>query len=140
MNRPAIRPARRALLTGAAALTLALATPATAGAATPTTDPACTVTYTIKSQFPSHFFVSISINNTGPTAINSWRLTWTFTDGQRVTNMFGARAAQTGPDVSADSLPWDSTIQPGAILPNVGFYGTWNNATNSIPTVSCQTT
>jgi hypothetical protein len=64
---------------------------------------------------------------------------WTFADGQVVTNLFGADYAQAGADVTATSLPWDSVIKPGSSLTNLGFYANWNNVTNSIPRVACET-
>jgi hypothetical protein len=133
------RDAGRLLLAGIAALGAALAATGTAQAASQTPNPACQVTYTVSEQFPSHFEASITVKNAGTTAFNSWRLTWTFADGQVITNLFGASYAQAGASVTATSLPWDSVIQPGSTVTSVGFYATWNNVTNSIPRVTCQT-
>jgi endoglucanase len=90
-------------------------------------------------QFFTHFEASIAVKNTGTAAVNSWRLTWTFADGQVITNLSGANYAQVGASVTATSLPWDSVIQPGSMVTSVGFYATWNNVTNSIPRVTCAT-
>jgi endoglucanase len=133
------RDAGRLLLAGIAALGVALAATGTAQAASQAPNPACQVTYTIAVQFPGHFQASIAVKNTGTTAYNSWRLAWTFADGQVITNLSGASYAQVGASVTATSLPWDSVIPPGSTVTSVGFYATWNNATNSIPQVTCQT-
>jgi mannan endo-1,4-beta-mannosidase len=129
----------RLLLAGTAALGLALAATGTAQAASPTPNPACQVTYTVAAQFANHFEALIAVRNTGTTTVNSWRLTWTFADGQVITNPWGANVAQVGADVTATSLPWDSVIQPGSWVSSIGFYATWNNVTNSIPRVACET-
>jgi hypothetical protein len=50
-----------------------------------------------------------------------------------------ANYAQVGADVTATSLPWDSVIRPGSTVSSIGFYATWNNVTNSIPQVACET-
>jgi len=133
------RDAGRLLLAGIAALGVALAATGTAQAASQTSNPACQVTYTVSEQFLNHFEASIAVKNSGTTAFNSWRLTWTFADGQVITNLFGAHYAQVGASVTATSLPWDSVIPPGSTVTSVGFYATWNNVTNSIPRVTCET-
>lgn len=133
------RDAGRLLLAGIAALGVALAATGTVQAASQTSNPACQVTYTVPEQFLNHFEASIAVKNTGTTAFNSWRLTWTFADGQVIANQFGANYAQVGASVTATSLPWDSVIQPGSTVTNVGFYASWNNVTNSIPQVTCET-
>jgi hypothetical protein len=129
----------RLLLAGTAALGLCLAATGTAQAASQLSNPACQVTYTVASQFADHFEASITVKNSGGTAINSWRLTWTFANGQAITVLWGANYTQVGANVTATSLPWDSVIQPGSSVTSVGFYASWNNVTNSIPRVACGT-
>ena len=80
-----------------------------------------------------------AVKNTGTTAFRSWRLAWTFADGQVITNLSGANYTQVGANVTATSLPWDSVIPPGSTMASIGFYATWNNVTNSIPQVTCET-
>jgi hypothetical protein len=129
----------RLLLAGTAALGLALAASGTAHAASQVPNPACQVTYTVASQFANHFGAWVTVKNTGSTTINSWRLTWTFANGQVLENEWGANYAQVGADVAASSLPWDSVIPPGSTVSSIGFYASWNNVTNSIPRVACET-
>jgi len=129
----------RLLLAGTAALGLSLAATGTAHAASQLDDPACQVTYTVASQFANHFGAWLTVKNTGSSAINSWRLTWTFADGQVLENEWGAIYAQAGADATATSLPWDSVIRPGSAVSSIGFYASWNNVTNSIPQVACET-
>jgi hypothetical protein len=129
-----------ALVTGAAALALALATAASAQAAVPTPNPACQVTYTVPTQFMNHFQGAITVKNTGTTAFNSWRLTWTFANGQVIGPFFGGSHTQIGASVTVNSVPWNSVVQPGVTMSFIGFYAQWNNITNSIPPVTCLTT
>lgn len=129
----------RLLVAGAAALGLALAAGGTAQAVSQLANPACQVTYTVAAQFANHFEALIAVRNTGGTTINSWRLNWTFAEGQVLENEWGANYAQVGADVTATSLPWDSVIRPGSTVSGIGFYASWNNVTNSIPQVACET-
>jgi cellulase/cellobiase CelA1 len=129
----------RLLVAGTTALGLCLAAGGTAQAASQVPNPACQVTYTVATQFADHFEASIAVKNGGSTAINSWRLTWTFANGQAITVLWGANYTQVGATVTATSLPWDSVIQPGSSVTSVGFYASWNNVTNSIPRVTCET-
>jgi cellulase/cellobiase CelA1 len=79
------------------------------------------------------------LRNIRTTAFNSWRLSWTFANGQVITTLFGANYTPAGANVTATSLPWNSVIQPGSDISNVGFYASWNNVTNSIPQMTCET-
>jgi hypothetical protein len=134
------RDAGRLLLAGIAALGVALAPTGTAQAASLAPNPACQVTYTVAFEFPAHFEGELVVKNTGTTTFNSWRLAWTFADGQVITSPFNAGFTQVGPNVTVTSLNWNSVIPPGSAFMYAGFYATWNNVTNSIPRVTCETT
>ncbi|MGA3373188.1 MAG: cellulose binding domain-containing protein, partial [Terracidiphilus sp.] len=65
-----------------AALLLAIFAPCAHAAA------ACNVVYTISPQNSSAFGAAITIQNTGTTAWTSWSLTWTFANGQTVSQLW----------------------------------------------------
>jgi pectate lyase len=100
----------------------------------------CEATYTIPVQFFNGFQAAITVKNTGSVATNSWRLVWTFADGQVIQNPFNGAFTQVGPNVTVDSLVWNAVLPPGGSFTGLGFMGTWNNVTNSIPQITCQTT
>jgi len=104
-----------------------------------TPNPNCQVTYAIPNRFPNGFEGALTIKNNGATATNSWRLMWTFADGQVIQNGFNGVFTQVGPNVTVDSLAWNAVIQPGVTLAVPGFLASWNNVTNSIPNVTCLT-
>lgn len=104
-----------------------------------TPNPNCQVIYTIPTQFFSGFQGALTIKNNGTTATTSWRLMWTFADGQVIQNGFNGLFSQVGPNVTVDSLPWNAVIQPGSSFTAAGFMASWNNVTNSIPYVTCLT-
>jgi endoglucanase len=105
---------------------------------------ACHVGYTISSEWPGGFGAAITINNTGTTAISNWALTWTFANGQTITQLWNGNATQSGANVSVTNESYNGTIASGGSYSGMGFNGSWNNTTNAIPTsfavngVTCQ--
>ena len=93
---------------------------------------ACSVGYAITSQWPGGFGAALTIKNTGTTAISNWTLTWSFANGQTITQIWNASVAQSGTNVSVTNASYDGSIPAGGSLATVGFNGTWSG-TNSIP-------
>lgn len=94
---------------------------------------ACHVVYTITPQNSSAFGAAITIDNTGTTAISSWTLSWTFANGQTVTQLWNGSETQKGANVTVNNLSYNGSIPAGGSYNGVGFNGTWNGSTNSIP-------
>jgi endo-1,4-beta-xylanase len=90
--------------------------------------------YTISSQWGGGFGASLAINNTGTTAISNWTLTWTFANGQTVTQLWNGAETQSGANVTVTNLSYNGTIPAGGSYTGMGFNGSWNNVINSIPT------
>ncbi|MEU8180804.1 glycoside hydrolase family 44 protein [Micromonospora sp. NPDC049047] len=85
----------------------------------------CTVGYTATS-WPGGFTASVTIKNTGATAIDGWKLAFDFpTSGQKVGQGWSATWKQTGTSVTADSMGWNGNLAPGAST-SIGFNGTWS--------------
>jgi hypothetical protein len=105
---------------------------------------ACHVDYTVSSQWPGGFGAALTINNTGTTAISNWTLTWTFADGQTVSQLWNGIETQSGGNVSVTNESYNGSIASGGSYSGMGFNGTWNNATNAAPAsfavngVTCQ--
>src|SRR5262245_66617510 len=70
--------------------------------------PACSVTYTIRSQWDTGFTAEVVINNLGD-PINGWTLAFAFPGNQRVTNGWSATWNQpaNSANVSAQNLSWN---------------------------------
>jgi hypothetical protein len=94
----------------------------------------CHVTYTISSQWSGEFGASIALENTGSTAWTSWTLTWTFANGQTITQLWNGTATQSGANVAITNLSYNGAVAAGATYSGMGFNGTWNNTTNAVPT------
>ncbi len=93
----------------------------------------CHVSYNIVGQWPGGFEAILVLNNTGPTAINQWDLTWTFANGQSIYNLWTGAVTQNGANVSVQNLSYDGTIPAGGSYSGLGFLATWNNSVNSVP-------
>ena len=97
---------------------------------------ACTVNYTITPQTSSAFGATISIANSGTTALSNWTLTWSFANGQTISSSWNGTVAQSGANVTVSEQSgqtWEN-IPAGGSYTGFGFNGTWNGITNSIPT------
>ncbi len=94
---------------------------------------ACNVVYTISSQWNSGFGAGITIQNTGTTAWTSWTLTWTFANGQTISQLWNGTETQSGANVTVKSLSYNGSIPAGGSYAGMGFNGTWNGITNAVP-------
>ena len=95
---------------------------------------ACHVGYSITNQWPGGFGASITIDNTGTTALSNLTLTWSFANGQTVTQLWNGNVAQSGSTVTVTNMSYNGSIPAGGSYSGVGFNGSWNNTTNAVPT------
>jgi hypothetical protein len=101
---------------------------------TATASLSCAVHYAVTSQWPGGFSASLTITNTGSTAINGWTLQFTFPSGQTITQLWNGSYTQSGSTVTITNLSYNASIPPGAALSSSpGFNGTWNGS-NASPT------
>jgi cellulase/cellobiase CelA1 len=97
---------------------------------------ACTVDYVISPQSTSQFGAAITIINNGSTALSNWVLTWSFANGQTISNSWNGSVSQSGASVTVSEQSgqtWEN-IPAGGSYSGFGFNGTWNGTTNAIPT------
>jgi hypothetical protein len=93
----------------------------------------CTVDYVISPQNTSAFGAAITIDNTGTTAWTSWTLTWTFANGQTVTELWNGNDTHNRANVTVTNESYKGSIAAGGSLTGGGFNGTWNDTTNAVP-------
>ncbi|MGI5423984.1 cellulase family glycosylhydrolase [Streptomyces sp. CA-179760] len=93
---------------------------------------ACGVGYRVTSSWPGGFQGEIVLRNTGTSAIDGWTLRWAFPDSQRVTNLWGGTATQSGSAVSVAAASYTAKI-PAAGSVTLGFTATRSTA-NPSPT------
>ncbi|WP_437073321.1 cellulose binding domain-containing protein [Streptomyces sp. enrichment culture] len=93
---------------------------------------ACAVTYKVTNQWAGGFQADVRLSNTGTSAWNGWALSWTFPDGQTVSQMWNAEHSASGGTVTAKNVGWNATVAAGSSV-SFGFTGSWSG-TNGKPT------
>jgi len=93
----------------------------------------CHVGYSIVGQWPGGFEAILTLTNTSASAINNWTLTWSFANGQQVTQLWTGAETQNGANVTVNNLSYDGTIAAGGSYTGLGFLGSWNSVTNAVP-------
>jgi hypothetical protein len=93
---------------------------------------ACTVDYSVTSQWDTGFGANVTIKNAGTEAINGWNLTWTFADGQRITQLWNGTYSQNTAAVSVRNVDWNANIPVNGSAA-FGFNGSKGSA-NRAPT------
>ncbi|MFG2039514.1 endo-1,4-beta-xylanase [Dactylosporangium sp. NPDC048998] len=89
----------------------------------------CTATYKIVNQWDTGF--QGEVNVTAPAGRTSWTVTWSFANGQTITQLWGGTYTQSGASVTVKNETWNGT--PPATF---GFLANWSG-TNAIPTARC---
>ncbi|UMP05583.1 glycoside hydrolase family 48 protein [Amycolatopsis sp. EV170708-02-1] len=132
-SRPLARSTRARPVTALAA-TVALAAAVVTGVAPTATAAAvsCTTTYKISSEWDNGFGATVSIRNEGGDAIPDWNLTWSFADGQRITQLWNGTYTQSGGAVSVRGADWQRGIGPGASV-QFGFNAAKTGTANRVP-------
>ncbi|WP_307831115.1 cellulose binding domain-containing protein [Nucisporomicrobium flavum] len=80
------------------------------------------VAYTMSS-WSSGFTATVSITNTGTSAINGWTLTFTLPSGQSITSGWNATYSPSSGQVNARNVDYNGTLAPGATV-EIGFQAT----------------
>ncbi|WP_174704045.1 cellulose-binding domain-containing protein, partial [Streptomyces viridosporus] len=89
----------------------------------------CRVAYDLVNQWPDGFQATVTVTTHEP--LDSWRVGFSFRDGQRVRQMWDATASQDGSRVTATAADYNRTVPAGAELA-FGFLASWRG-TNSPP-------
>ncbi|WFE26033.1 carbohydrate-binding domain-containing protein [Solwaraspora sp. WMMD791] len=107
----------------------------------PTTPPpgggGCTATYSVVGQWQGGFQGDVRVT-AGSSAINGWRVTWTFANGQTISQSWNATINASGSAVTATNVSFNGALGAGAST-TFGFLGTWNGS-NATPALTCTAT
>ncbi|KPI11448.1 glycoside hydrolase family 5 [Actinobacteria bacterium OK074] len=93
--------------------------------------PACTVEYSVTSQWSGGFQGSVNITN-NTAAVSSWSLSFDFAGGQKVTQGWNAKWSQSGSTVTAVNESYNGSLGTGASV-TAGFLASWSGS-NAVPT------
>ncbi|MCW3843157.1 cellulose binding domain-containing protein [Micromonospora yasonensis] len=101
----------------------------------PPTGSGCAATYAVTNSWPGGFQAELTIRNSGAAPIAGWTLTWTFLDGQQISQLWSGSYTQSGAAVTVRDAGWNGNLGVGGST-TAGFTGTWTGA-NRVPAVSC---
>ena len=96
----------------------------------PSTTKTCKATYSIVGQWPGGFQGEVGVT-AGTTAITGWTASWTFANGQTVSQAWSATVTSAGANVTARNMSYNGSVAAGAST-TFGFIGSWNG-TNGVP-------
>lgn len=100
----------------------------------PDTGRTCTASYSVLGEWPGSFRGEVRVR-AGSAAITGWTVTWTFTDGQTVTQAWNTTVTSSESDVTARNVSDNGNLAAGAST-TFGFLGSRSD-TNGTPEVSC---
>ncbi|MEU4159802.1 cellulose binding domain-containing protein [Actinoplanes sp. NPDC026670] len=119
--------------------------PTTPPTSPPTSDPTtpppagvCTATYRVTSQWSGGFQGEVTVSNGSSSASTGWTATFTYTNGQTVSQAWNATVTQSGATVTARNVDWNGRLTAGGTA-SFGFLAT-STGVNTNPTVSCTLT
>ncbi|WP_406346692.1 glycoside hydrolase family 9 protein [Streptomyces sp. NBC_00648] len=92
----------------------------------------CAVTYRIDNSWGNGFTATVTVKNTGASAISGWTLGWSFAGDQRISSAWNATVSQSGAAVTARDAGWNAALAPGGSR-SLGFQATYSG-TNATPT------
>ncbi|WP_285729718.1 glycoside hydrolase family 6 protein [Nocardiopsis sp. ATB16-24] len=99
----------------------------------PVGDEGCTAEYRIVNEWNGGFQATVTV--TADSALTGWTVTWTYNDGQSITQGWNADISTSGSRVTATDVGWNGVLDAGAST-EFGFMGTSGGA-NGTPEVSC---
>ena len=105
--------------------------PTTPVTTSPTTPPptggaGCRVTYAT-NQWSNGFTATVTVANTGGSAINGWSLGFALPSGQAITNSWNAEVSASGSSVTARNAGYNGSIPAGGNT-SFGFQGTYSGS------------
>ncbi|GCF10235.1 cellulose binding domain-containing protein [Dictyobacter arantiisoli] len=107
-------------------------TPTPTPTSTPVSGASCSVHYAVTNQWQGGFGASLTITNTGSTAINGWSLKFSFPNGQTITQLWNGTVTQSGSAVTISNDSYNGSIPAGGTLNSPpGFNGSWAGSNGS---------
>ncbi|MEV0172838.1 cellulase family glycosylhydrolase [Streptomyces sp. NPDC050803] len=94
----------------------------------------CAATYTVSSDWGSGFNAEVKVTNTGTLPLTGWKVAWTWSGSQQVTNIWNASYTQSGASVTAVNAGHNGSVAPGGSA-SFGFGGAPGGG--GVPEVTC---
>ncbi len=94
----------------------------------------CTAAYAVASQWTGGFQGTVTVT-AGSSPITSWKVTWTFPNGQTITQSWSATVTSSGSSVTATNAAWNGALAASAST-TFGFIANWTGS-NGVPALTC---
>ncbi|HEX6518788.1 MAG TPA: cellulose binding domain-containing protein [Streptosporangiaceae bacterium] len=90
----------------------------------PSSGTSCAVHYAIASSWGGGFQAGVTITNNGSSAVNGWKLTWTWPDsGEAVAQLWNGSETQSGTAVTVTNASYNAAIGASGGTVSFGFLG-----------------
>jgi endoglucanase len=96
----------------------------------------CSASYSTQSQWSGGFVGSVTVTDTGTSALTAWTVTFTFGGDQKVTSAWNASLTQSIEYVTAANESYNGSVAAGAST-SFGFQGTWSSSDAVPATMTC---
>jgi len=96
----------------------------------------CSATYANGNDWGSGFTATVTVTNTGTSAIYGWTVTWTFAGNQQISNSWSGTVAQSGKVVTGSNLVYNRVLSAGGNT-SFGFQAAYSGS-NAAPTLTCR--
>jgi chitin-binding protein len=93
----------------------------------------CTVSYDIVNQWTPGFQAAVTVTNDSGAGINGWDVSWSFPNGQQISQLWNGIDQQSGSTVTVSNETWNANIGANGGSVSFGFLGNWSG-TNGEPT------
>jgi poly(3-hydroxybutyrate) depolymerase len=97
----------------------------------------CAAAYAVIGQWNNGFQAEVRVT-AGASAIRGWTVTWTYANGQRISQSWNATVTASGSTVTARNVDYNGALNAGATA-TFGFIGSWSGS-NPVPALTCTAT
>ena len=96
----------------------------------------CSATYATESRWSGGFVASVTVTDSGTTALTGWTVTFNFGGDQHVTNSWNTSLTQSLGYVTASNASYNGSVAAGSST-SFGFQGTWSASDAAPASVTC---
>jgi uncharacterized protein len=96
-----------------------------------------TAAYSVSSSWPGGFQAEVTVT-AGTSPVNGWTVSWSFPNGQAISQLWGGTLTQNGANVSVSNAAYNGALAAGASA-TVGFTATWTGANDPPARLTCTT-
>ncbi|WP_440099984.1 glycoside hydrolase family 6 protein [Streptosporangium sp. H16] len=103
---------------------------------TPGVGKACTAAYNLVGSWQGGFQADVTVRSSGTAAITGWTVSWSFPNGQSITQLWNGQHTQSGASVTVRNVSHNGNLPPSASA-SFGFTGNWSGSNGAPSSVSC---